>query len=113
MPRPHRGHETRRMKPVLVAATALLMLAIATCLLLGTIGWFAIGFGVMTDCTDAYSSSTTFRSPCATTGLWLNAGALAQQLLAATGVGVLVRGVRTDHGRLLALAGLAILVSSV
>jgi hypothetical protein len=105
--------ETREMKLLAVAATALLMLAIGICLMFGTIGWFAVGFGVMTDCTNNYNCSTTNCSPCATTGLWINAGALAQQLLAAAGVGLLFRALRMEQIRQLALGGLVVLMSSV
>jgi hypothetical protein len=101
------------MKAMYLAAIALVMLAIGACLLFGTIGWFAVGFGVMTDCTDSYSSSPTGFSPCTTAGLWINAGALAQQLLAAAGVGVLIRGLRTRESGRLASCGAVLLVSSV
>ena len=101
------------MRTRFVAAVALVVIAIGTCVAFGTLGWFAIGFGVMTSCTDDYSCSITSCSPCRTTGLWINAGALAQQLLAAAGVVVLVRGMRTKRGGHLASAGLALLVSSV
>ena len=73
---------------------------------------FVVGFGVMTDCTNNYSCSTTSCSPCATTELWINAGALAQQLLAAAGIVVLVRGLRTSQIGLLASSGVVLLVSS-
>jgi len=102
------------MKKVLHGfAVALVAVAIAICLLFGTIGWFAVGFGVMTDCTNNYSSSATSGSPCATTGLWINAGGLAQLLLAAAGVGVLFRGLRTKESGRLASAGAVLVASSV
>jgi hypothetical protein len=107
------GRETREMKASIVAAIALLTVAIGTCLLFGTIGWFAVGFGVMTDCTDNYSCSPTGCSPCATTALWINVGGLAQLLLAVAGVGVLVRGLRTKQSGRLAVGGLVLLMSSV
>jgi len=98
----------------LYVAAAVVFVAVATaiCLLFGTIGWFVVGFGVMTDCTNNYSCSTTSCSPCATTELWINAGALAQQLLAAAGIVVLVRGLRTSQIGLLASSGVFLLVSS-
>jgi hypothetical protein len=113
------------MKTLHIAAIALVMVAIGICLLFGTIGWFAVGFGVMTDCTDDYSTrasesagnaiscSTTGCGPCATTALWINAGALAQQLLAAAGVAVLIRGLRTRQSGRLACGAAVLLVSSV
>jgi hypothetical protein len=83
------------------AAIALVSVAIAICFLLGTIGWFVIGLGVLTDCTNNYSCSATNCAPCRTTGLWINAGGLAELLLAATGIGVLTsaRQVRTSARR--------------
>jgi len=101
------------MKALYVSAIALVTVAISICLLLGTIGWFVVGFGVMTDCTDNYSCSTTGCRPCTTTALWINAGGLAQQLLAGAGVAVLIRGLRTRQGGRLASGGAALLVSSV
>ncbi len=101
------------MKTLYVSAIAFLTVAIGICLLFGTIGWFAVGFGVMTDCTNNYSCSTTGCPPCATTGLWINVGGLAQQLLAAAGVAVLIRGLRTRQSGRLASGGAVLLVSSV
>jgi hypothetical protein len=98
---------------VYVAAVALVMVAIEICLMLGTIGWFAVGFGVLTDCTDNYDCSTGACGSCGTTAFWINAGALAQQLLAAAGVAVLIRGLRTRQAGRLASSGAVLLVSSM
>ncbi len=87
----------------------LLSLAIGVCLLLGTLGWFAVGFGIMTDCTNNYSCSTTGCPPCATTGRWINAGAFSQWVLAATGVVLLVHGLRSRHRVPLALCAAGLL----
>src|SRR6478735_2010931 len=113
MPTPVRRLETRGMKTLYVSAIALVTIAIATCVLFGTIGWVAIGFGVLTDCTDNYSCSATSCAPCRTTGLWINAGGLAQVLLAGAGVGLLVRGLRTRQTAPLACGGAVLLVASV
>ena len=101
------------MKTLYVSALAFVAVATAVCVLFGTIGWFAVGFGVMTDCTNNYSCSTTGCAPCATTGRWINVGGLAQQLLAAAGVAVLIRGQRTRQSGRLASGGAVLLVSSV
>ena len=101
------------MRTLYVAAVVFVAVATAICLLFGTIGWFVIGFGVLTDCTNNYSCSATNCAPCARTGLWINAGGLAQLLLAAAGVGVLVRGRRTGRAGRLARGGAVLLVSSV
>jgi hypothetical protein len=108
-----RRRETRGMKTLYVSAITLVTVAIAICLLFGTIGWVAIGFGVLTDCTNNYDCSATHCAPCATTGLWINAGGLAQLLLAGAGVGLLIRGLRTRQSGRLASGGAVLLVSSV
>jgi hypothetical protein len=108
-----RPRDTHLMKTLHVAAIALVAVAIGICFLLGTVGWFSVGFGVMTDCTDNYSCSSTGCSPCATTARWINVGGLAQLLLAGAGVGVLIRGLRTRRSRRTALGGAVLLVSSV
>ena len=96
-----------RTRPV--ASVALVVIAIATCLFLGTVGWLAVGFSVMTDCTNNYSCSTTSCAPCATSGRWINVGAVVQLALAAVGVVVLLRRVR----RRLAIIGAGLLALSV
>src|SRR3954447_11335626 len=112
MSNPVRRRETRGMKTLHVSAIALVTVAFAICLLFGTIGWFAVGFAVLTDCTNNYSCSATNCPPCATTGLWINAGGLAQLLLATAGVGVLIRGLRTRQTGRLASGAAVLLVSS-
>jgi hypothetical protein len=91
-----------------------MILAICCCVLLGTVGWFVVGFGVMTDCTDNYSCSTQGCSPCAGAGRWLEIGAITQWLLAALGVGVLVRTVADARvSRLLICAPVILLASAI
>jgi hypothetical protein len=100
------------MRLLTVLGVVAMTVAIGCCVLLGTVGWFVVGFGTMTDCTNAYSCSTQSCAPCAVTGLWINAGGLAQWLLAAVGVGVLVRGVRGARPSILLIGGAALLVAS-
>jgi hypothetical protein len=100
------------MKTLHITAIALLTVAIGICFLFGTVGWFTVGFGVMTDCTNNYSCSSTGCSPCATTGRWINGGGLAQLLLAGGGVAVLIRGLRTRRSGRMALGGAVLLMSS-
>jgi hypothetical protein len=64
-------------------------LAVGLCLVLGTVGWFAVGFGVMTDCTNSYLCDETGCPPCDTTASWINVGGVAQLVLAAAGIAVL------------------------
>jgi len=101
------------MKTLHVASIGLVVVATAIALLFGTVGWVAVGFAVLTDCTDNYDCSTTNCAPCRMTGLWLNAGGLAQLLLAATGVGLLIRGVRMRQTDRLAVGGAMLVVASV
>ncbi|HEY0904154.1 MAG TPA: hypothetical protein VGE14_09720 [Marmoricola sp.] len=98
---------------VLVAGVVLVALAIATSLALGTIGWAAVGFGVMTDCTNEYSCTSTGCPPCDTASRWITTGGIAQLGLALAGVVVLVRGLRTARTRAaLPLMGVLLLASS-
>ena len=96
-----------------VAATALVLLAVATSIVLGTAGWFAVGFATMTDCTNSYSCSPAGCPPCTATGRWINAGGLAQWALAAIGVAVLVRARGRRRPLRLAAAGALLLSLSV
>jgi len=86
--------------------------AICCCVLLGTVGWFAVGFGTMTDCTDSYSCSTQGCPPCAAAGRWINLGGIAQWLLAGLGVGLLVRSVRDARVSRLMIGAAVILSAS-
>jgi hypothetical protein len=95
-----------------VAGVALVSVAIGTCLMLGTFGWFALGFGMMTDCTNNYGCTETGCTPCATTGRWINAGGLAQLVLAGIGVVVVVLGLRANQRAFLVVVGAALLAMS-
>jgi len=101
------------MKTLSVAGIVLVSVAIGTCLLLGTFGWLAVGFGIMTDCTNNYGCSKTGCTPCVTTGRWINAGGIAQFVLAGMGVTGLVRGLRAKQRAYLAVGGAALLATSV
>ncbi len=96
-----------------VVGLVLLSFAIGVCFVFGTLGWFSIGFGMMTDCTNNYSCTTTGCEPCADTGRWINAGGFAQWVLAVLGIVVLVRGVRAKRWNQLMIGGAAILTVSV
>lgn len=60
--------------------------------LMGTAGFFAVGFGVMTDCTNNYSCTETGCPPCRTAQAWLVAGALIQLALVVVTAWLLWRG---------------------
>lgn len=91
----------------------LICLAIGSSLVLGTIGWFMIGFGILTDCTNNYSCTETGCPPCETTGRWINVGAIAQWVLAGTGVLVLRAGLRAGRESFIVTAGITLLAISV
>src|SRR4051794_6080888 len=109
-----RTPRVRVMRLVTALGVIAMIVAICCCMLLGTVGWFVMGFGVMTDCTDDYSCSTQSCSPCAGAGRWLEAGAIAQWLLAALGVGLLVRSFHDARVvRLLIGAPVVLLASAI
>ena len=93
------GRATWRPWTVIVPAVASLMAAI----LLGTLGFFAVGFGMGTMCTDFADTKST--DHCQTLTRWLTAGQVGQGLCAITAVVLLVLAPRRpqkppDHGRL-------------
>lgn len=93
-----------------VLGLVLVSLAIAVCVLLGTLGWFAVGFGMMTECTNNYSCTATGCPPCDTTERWINAGGVVQWLLAAAGLAVLLLGIRSKRWLPLLSGGAVLLV---
>ncbi|HET7327597.1 MAG TPA: hypothetical protein VFJ14_09975 [Nocardioidaceae bacterium] len=101
------------MKALSIAGIVLVSVAIGTCLLLGTFGWFAVGFSMMTDCTNNYNCTATSCTPCATTGRWINAGGIAQWVLAGMGVVVLRTGMRAKQRAYLVGGGGMLLAMSV
>lgn len=82
-------------------------------LLLGTLGWFAVGFGIMTDCTNNYHCTETSCGPCVTTERWINAGGITQWVLAGIGVAASVRGLRAKRRAHLAVGAAALVAMSV
>lgn len=66
------------------------MTAGAIAFLLGTLGSFMVGFGVMTGCTNTYDCTETSCSPCSATSRWLGAGAATQTLVVLAVIAVLV-----------------------
>ena len=69
-------------------------ISLAVVLLLATIGSFAVGFGVMTGCTNTYSCTTVSCRPCAATSTWLSVGWAVQGVLLVVAVTLTVLGVR-------------------
>jgi hypothetical protein len=77
-----------------LAATTL-----AVTLLLGTLGWFAAGFGITTSCTDDFNCIDTSCAPCAAERAWVNAGGTGQWVLALAAAVLLVLGRRRPDWR--------------
>ena len=87
--------------------------ALALILLIATAGSFAVGFGVLTDCTNVFSCTRTDCAPCAGAGRWLAGGWAAQAVLLVAGLALAVlarRGLRPRAVRTAAvvLAGLSV-----
>lgn len=87
------GRATWRPWTVIVPAVASLMAAI----LLGTLGFFAVGFGMGTMCTDFADTKST--DHCQTLTRWLTAGQVGQGLCAITAVVLLVLAPRRPQNR--------------
>jgi hypothetical protein len=68
--------------------------SLAVIVVVATLGSFAAGFGVMTDCTSTYSCTDTGCSPCATAQAWLTSGWVLQGVLLLLGTGLAVLGAR-------------------
>ena len=68
--------------------------ALAVVLFLATVGSLGVGFGVMTNCTNTYSCTSTGCEPCATTSAWLTAGWIGQGVLLLVAVALVVLAVR-------------------
>jgi len=70
-------------------------IACVEAVLCGTIGYFAIGFGFGTVCTDWFETG----HHCDALYHWLNAGAIGQGVLAIDAAGILVLGLRCPSRR--------------
>lgn len=82
--------------------------SLAVVLLLATIGSFAVGFGLMTSCTNTYSCTSSGCPPCATTSAWLTAGWIGQGVLLLVGVGLSVLAARRIRVRAVRAAALGL-----
>ncbi len=87
--------------------------ALALILLIGTVGSFGVGFGVLTDCTNVFSCTSTDCAPCSTAGRWLAGGWAAQAVLLVAGLALAVlarrgRRPRAVRAAALVLAGLSV-----
>jgi len=73
--------------------------ALAETFLLGTLGWFVVGFGTGSTCTDDFSCGSGSCAPCATAHAWVSAGGIGQWVLATATVVMLVAGMRRPGWR--------------
>ena len=80
--------------PRLPALRRELALSLAVVLFLATVGSLGVGFGVMTNCTNTYTCTSTGCAPCATTSAWLTAGWLGQGVLLLVAVVLVVLAAR-------------------
>ena len=88
-------------------------LALAVVLFLATVGSLGVGFGVMTNCTNTHSCTSTGCAPCETTSAWLTAGWVGQGvLLLAAGV-LVVLAARRRRQRAVRTAALVVTALSV
>ena len=86
-------------------------LSLAVVLFLATFGSFAVGFGGMTGCTNAYGCTATGCPPCETTEAWLIAGWIGQGVLLAAGVALVV--LAALRRRLRAVRAAAVVLTSL
>src|SRR5262245_29182662 len=100
-------HPSRAGRTRLIRTAGIVLLAgsVVLCGLLGTVGWFGVGFGMMTDCTDDYSCTQTGCPPCGTAETWINVGGLLQWGLAAAAVVALACSTRIRRPWVLLAAG--------
>ena len=99
--------------PPSAAVRTALGVSLAVVLFLATLGSVGAGFGVMTDCTNAYDCTVTGCAPCRAANSWLTAGWLAQGGLLLAGVVLAVLAARRRRLRAVRLGALLLGPSSV
>ncbi len=75
------------------------LLAVVVTVPLGSLGWFILGMGVGTGCTDHYSCGSVFCPPCRVAEGSVIAGGGGQWLLAVTALVLLIAGLRRPAAR--------------
>jgi hypothetical protein len=75
------------------------LLAVAVTVPLGSLGWFILGMGVGTGCTNHYSCVSGFCAPCRVAESSVIAGGGGQWLLAAAALVLLIAGLRRPAAR--------------
>jgi hypothetical protein len=74
-------------------------MAVTVAVALGTVGWWGVGFGVGSTCTDDFSCGSTSCVPCASFNAWWVAGGIGQWVLVVVAVVMLVLGLRRPGSR--------------
>jgi hypothetical protein len=81
-------------------------IALGLAVLLGVVGYFFVGFGMATTCTDRFLSGDR----CETLYHWLNANAIGQLIIAVTAAALIIAVRRTPRRRQRTLCAVAILL---
>lgn len=74
--------------------------------LLGSLGFFVVGFGVGSNCTDQFDCGRDTCAPCASSFSWINAGAIGQWALVVAVIVLLIVGLRRPFLRRIMAIGL-------
>jgi hypothetical protein len=74
--------------------------------LLGSLGFFVVGFGVGSNCTDQFDCGRDTCAPCASSFSWVNAGAIGQWVLVIAVIVLLIVGLRRPLLRRIMAVGL-------
>lgn len=85
------------------------VIACALALILGTVGFFAVGFGMSTTCTDWFETG----HHCDALHVWLGAGAIGQLAIGVASALLLALGTTLARRRLIAILAWALIPLSV
>jgi hypothetical protein len=88
-------------------------LALAVVLFLATVGSLGVGFGVMTNCTNTHSCTSSGCAPCETTSAWLTAGWIGQGVLLPAALGLVVLAARRRRPHAVRVVALVLTALSV
>lgn len=89
----------RAGEPGAAPAAVSLGLSAGVALLLGTVGYALVGFGVLTSCTNDLACAVTSCTPCRPAHSWLTTGAIGQGLIVVVAVTLLVLATRRPRVR--------------
>ena len=81
---------------------------------LGSVGWWGAGFGVISSCTDHFSCVIDTCAPCATANYWIDAGAIGQWIFVIGAFVLLMLGMKRPRWRpVVVIASIAIMPLSI